>query len=212
MNQKIILVASLVLLVVLIAYVFLWVKFGFFDLRPQKYLAINNKAVYKGLLPIKAGHRLYWEYEAAFVPSGRLYDLDLSSKEFRQIKSFEELSPLVGTLENQIQAEAFVKFITSTPARHLLESYPFRGIEPHDTYLQIPEPIAKLLYPTRVEPQDGGWLIERDLFLYPDNASQAPARFVRARETISKDNQYSFNIVKVIMEGDSINALLPYYK
>ncbi|MBI2409947.1 hypothetical protein HYV30_02790 [Candidatus Kaiserbacteria bacterium] len=164
--------------------------------------------------PLKSGHKLYMEYDASIVPMGKLFDLEVSSGNITQVKGVDELSLITGQVNTKEQASAFVKFFTTEPTRHLLKPNPISGIEPSDSYAQMPSSISKLLTPAKIDKVGGQWVIERDLLLYPNWANQqqkTPAQLVRSRETISQAGAYAFNISRVLAEGNEVNNLLPYY-
>lgn len=175
---------------------------------------LNGKKFLSISFPLKSGHKLYMEYDASIVPTGKLFNLEVSSGNVIQIKDVGELSLVTGQINTKEQAFAFVKFFTTEPTRHLLKPNPISGIEPSDSYAQIPSSLSKFLTSAKIDKVDGQWVIERDLLLYPNwvnQQQQAPAQLVRSLETISQTGTYTFNISKVFAEGNEVNNLLPYY-
>lgn len=165
--------------------------------------------------PLKSGHELYMEYDERVVPSGWLFDLEVSSGKIIQIKNVDELSRVVDRIDTVEQASAFVNFFTSKPSRFLLQLDPFEGIEPSDAVMKIPSSPSKLLTPAKIDKVGGQWVIERDLLMYPVWVSeeyQIPVRLVRSHETISQTGMYSFSISKVLAAGNQVPYLLPYYE
>ncbi len=157
------------------------------------------------------------EYDAKVVPQGKLFDWEASSWNLTQVKTADELAKLIGQIDTKEQALAFVKFFTSSPTRHLLKPNPFSGIEPEDSYAPMPSSLSRLLTPAAADKADDRWVIERDLLLYPNQTnnvvqeSQTAARLVRSKETISQTGTYTFSAEQVLLEGDQVNNLLPYY-
>lgn len=151
--------------------------------------------------PLKDGHQLYLEYNTSLAPTGKLFDLDMASGNITQIENATELSRIIGPIETKEQALALARFFTSDPTRFLLKQNPMEGIEPSD------ESRRGI---TTVRLDNDGWVIERNLLLYPKPPT--PAQLVRTYETISKVGDYRFNIGQVLAAGDEINNLLPYYE
>lgn len=185
--------------------------------------SLNGRKLLYVNFPLISGHRLYMEYDASIVPMGKLFDLEVSSRNIIQIKGVDELSRIIGQISTKEQALAFVKFFTSYPTRFLLKPNPFHGIEPSDTvserpYRQMSDSLTRLMTTTNIELRNGQWVIERDLLMYPkypnraDQKKQTPAQLVRSFETISKTGTYIFSVGKVLAEGDEIRKFLPYYR
>jgi len=179
---------------------------------------LNGKKLLSVNFPLKSGHKLYMEFDESIVPVGKLFDLEVSSRNITQVKGVDELSRITGQISTKEQALAFVKFFTSAPTKFLLKPNPLSGIEPSDERRQggqMPNSLTRLMTATNVELRDGQWVIERDLLMYPDWADQKqqpPAQLVRSHETISQTGTYTFGIGKVLTEGDEINKFLPYYQ
>jgi hypothetical protein len=174
--------------------------------------SLNGKKLLSVNFPLKSSHELYMEYDESIVPMGELFDLEVSSGNITQVKSVDELSLITGQITTEEQALAFVKFFTSEPTKFLLKPNPVSGIESSD---EGPNSLTRLMSPVSIELNNGQWVIERDLLMYPNWANQkqqTPAQLVRSREIISQTGIYTFSIGKVLAEGDEIDKFLPYYE
>ncbi len=213
MSRKIIFIILGVVVILVLAYSFLWMKSGFVDYRPQTFLSLNGKTSLSVNFPLKTGISLYMEYDASIVPMGKLFDLEASSGNIVQVKSADELLKLTGQFNTREEALAFVKFFTTDPTRFLLSS-PVSGIELSDPFAHMPSSLVGLLSHPKIDKIGEQWVIERDLIMYPNytNQQKTQAQLIRSHETISQIGIYTFSISKVLAEGGEVNNLLPYYE
>ncbi len=158
--------------------------------------------------PLKSGHKLWMRREGfIFVgpPIVELFDLETPSGNFKEIKTVAELAQVIGEVNTKEHALGFVEFFSSEPTMYSLKPNRFSGIVPVDSVYRMPSSLARLLTPPNIEKVGGQWIIERDLFLYPN-------RLVRSQETISQTGAYTSGIKQVLSEGDEVAKLLPYYE
>ncbi len=157
--------------------------------------------------PLKSGRQFYMVFDSTIVPRGALFVVIPPGKTLARVSNVDELSSVVDMLTTSGEALAFVRFFTDMPTCFLLEKPPFYGLEVPSRAVHLSRVAKSYLRPPSVTQQDGRWVIERDLALYPPQQGQ----LIRSHEVVTSDGVYSFSVKEIYVKSGERGVGLPFY-